>query len=92
MRKFVQLYSEIGKLNTVILHRPGTELEQLIPPYLEYMLSEDTPYVRIAAAEHDAFAQLLLNKGPMYSIYQICFARPSKTKLFAKHSLKITCR
>jgi len=63
MRKFVQLYSEIGKLNTVILHRPGTELEQLIPPYLEYMLSEDTPYVRIAAAEHDAFAQLLFNKG-----------------------------
>jgi len=63
MRPFVQLSSEIGALNTVILHRPGLELEHLIPPYLEYMLSEDTPHVATAGKEHDAFADLLRKNG-----------------------------
>lgn len=63
MTSFVQLSSEIGKLNTVILHRPGLELEHLIPPYLEYMLSEDTPHVSMAGKEHDAFANLLTSQG-----------------------------
>lgn len=63
MKPFVQLSSEIGTLNTVILHRPGLELEHLIPPYLEYMLSEDTPHVATAGKEHDAFAKLLRQNG-----------------------------
>jgi arginine deiminase len=63
MKPFVQLSSEIGALNTVILHRPGLELEHLIPPYLEYMLSEDTPHVATAGKEHDAFADLLRKNG-----------------------------
>ena len=63
MKPFVQLSSEIGRLNTVILHRPGLELEHLIPPYLEYMLSEDTPHVATAGKEHDAFAKLLRQNG-----------------------------
>ena len=63
MKPFVQLNSEIGVLNTVVLHRPGLELEHLIPPYLEYMLSEDTPHVATAGKEHDAFANLLRENG-----------------------------
>lgn len=63
MKPFVQLNSEIGVLNTVVLHRPGLELEHLIPPYLEYMLSEDTPHVATAGKEHDAFAKLLRENG-----------------------------
>ncbi len=63
MGNFVNLFSEIGKLNTVMLHRPGIEVDQLIPDYLERMLSEDIPYLPEAQAEHDNFAQVLRNAG-----------------------------
>ena len=36
--KPIQNNSEIGKLKTVILHRPGKELEGLTPEYLERLL------------------------------------------------------
>ena len=36
MNNFVNLRSEIGKLNTVMLHRPGIEVNQLIPDYHPY--------------------------------------------------------
>ncbi len=63
MNGFINLHSEIGKLNTVMLHRPGIEVEQLIPDYLEHMLSEDTPHVPTAQKEHDAFADVLRSRG-----------------------------
>lgn len=63
MSRFVNLFSEIGKLNTVMLHRPGIEVEQLIPEYLERMLSEDTPHVPTAAKEHDYFADVIRKSG-----------------------------
>ena len=37
--------SEIGKLRTVMLHRPGRELENLMPEYLERLLFDDIPYL-----------------------------------------------
>lgn len=55
--------SEIGKLKTVILHRPGKELEGLTPDYLERLLFDDIPYLEAAQAEHDAFAQVLRERG-----------------------------
>ena len=45
MSNYINLKSEIGKLNTVMLHRPGIEIDQLIPDYLERMLSEDIPFL-----------------------------------------------
>ena len=36
--------SEIGRLRTVMLHRPGRELENLMPEYLERLLFDDIPY------------------------------------------------
>lgn len=55
--------SEIGKLNTVLLHRPGAEISHIIPEYLEQMLAEDTPHLPTAREEHDAFARLLCDNG-----------------------------
>ena len=63
MNSFINLHSEIGKLNTVMLHRPGIEVEMLIPDYLEHMLFEDTPYVPEARKEHDVFAGILKDHG-----------------------------
>ena len=51
--------SEIGRLKKVLLHRPGKELENLMPEYLERLLFDDIPYLRIAQEEHDSFADIL---------------------------------
>ena len=56
-------FSEIGKLNKVLLHRPGKELEALTPSTMERLLFDDIPYLKIAQEEHDKFAQVLRDNG-----------------------------
>ena len=59
----INVYSEIGKLQKVLLHRPGKELENLTPAMLERLLFDDIPYLKSAQEEHDAFAETLRNNG-----------------------------
>ena len=59
----IQVRSEIGVLEQVLLHRPGAELEQLVPGELERLLFDDIPYLKAAQQEHDAFAALLRQNG-----------------------------
>ncbi|MBI1695961.1 arginine deiminase [Lactobacillus crispatus] len=59
----IHVYSEIGKLKTVMLHRPGKELENLAPDILHRMLIDDIPYLKIAQEEHYAFAHVLRQQG-----------------------------
>lgn len=59
----IQIYSEIGKLKKVLLHKPGYELENLMPEYLERLLFDDIPFLQVAQEEHDAFAQILRQNG-----------------------------
>ncbi len=59
----MNISSEIGRLKKVLLHRPGKELENLMPAYLERLLFDDIPYLEIAQKEHDAFAEILRNNG-----------------------------
>jgi len=62
-RRKINVYSEIGRLKTVMLHRPGAEIENLIPEYLERLLFDDIPYLKVARDEHDRFAEVLRNDG-----------------------------
>lgn len=62
-RTFINVTSDIGKLNAVLLHRPGREIENLVPEYLERLLFDDIPYLKIAQQEHDAFAKILEDSG-----------------------------
>lgn len=55
--------SEIGRLKRVLLHRPGGELENLMPEYLERLLFDDIPFLKEAQHEHDAFADCLRAQG-----------------------------
>ena len=55
--------SEIGTLKKVLLHRPGKELEHLVPEELERLLFDDIPYLRLAQQEHDTFASILREQG-----------------------------
>ncbi len=59
----IQISSEIGPLKRVLLHRPGRELENLMPEYIERLLFDDIPYLKIAREEHDAFCDLLRKHG-----------------------------
>ena len=59
----IHVNSEIGRLKKVMLHRPGKELENLMPEYLERLLFDDIPYLRIAQEEHNSFADILRQNG-----------------------------
>jgi arginine deiminase len=63
MKNNLHVYSEISTLKTVLLHRPGRELENLTPSSMERLLFDDIPYLKIAQKEHDFFAQTLRNQG-----------------------------
>ncbi len=58
-----QVFSEIAPLKSVLLHRPGRELETLTPRYLDSMLFEDIPFLERMQSEHDQFAALLRKEG-----------------------------
>lgn len=55
----IQVRSEILPLKRVLLHRPGLELEHLVPDTLERLLFDDIPYLKGAQTEHDRFAEAL---------------------------------
>ena len=59
----IQVKSEIGKLKKVMLHRPGKELEHLVPGDLERLLFDDIPYLKVAQKEHDQFADIMRGQG-----------------------------
>ena len=59
----IHIRSEIGPLKRVLLHRPGRELENLMPEYIGRLLFDDIPYLKIAQEEHDAFCNLLRQNG-----------------------------
>src|SRR5215218_10551412 len=55
--------SEVGRLRTVMLHRPGPELKRLTPRNNDKLLYDGIPWVGRAQDEHDAFAQALRDHG-----------------------------
>jgi len=63
MNSPIRVESEIGKLKTVILKRPGLEIENLTPEYLTELLFEDIPYLPKIQEEHDYFAKVLRDQG-----------------------------
>ncbi len=63
MQSPISVRSEVGRLKKVLLHRPGKELENLMPDYLARQLFDDIPYLVTAQQEHDAFAKTLTECG-----------------------------
>src|SRR5690348_4296657 len=55
--------SEVGTLQTVMLHRPGNELKRLTPRNNDRLLFDGIPWVARAQEEHDGFAQALCDRG-----------------------------
>lgn len=61
--KGIHVYNEIGKLKTVLLHRPGMEIENIVPEYLQRLLFDEIAYLKQAQREHDQFADILRSEG-----------------------------
>jgi arginine deiminase len=54
--------SEVGRLRTVMLHRPGPELKRLTPRNNDKLLFDGIPWISRAQEEHDAFAAALRDR------------------------------
>ena len=57
------VYSEVGRLRKVIVHRPGLEHARLTPSNAEELLFDDVLWVARAKAEHDMFAEAMRDRG-----------------------------
>jgi arginine deiminase len=55
--------SEVGRLRTVLLHRPGAELKRITPRNNDKLLFDGIPWAGRAQEEHDIFAQALRDRG-----------------------------
>jgi len=55
--------SEVGTLRGVLLHRPGAELSRLTEANRDRLLFDVVPSLSEMRAEHDAFAQVLRERG-----------------------------
>lgn len=63
MSEFYGVDSEVGRLRTVLVHRPGAELRRVTPQQRCGMLLPAPPWAERAQAEHDAFAAALRAEG-----------------------------
>lgn len=57
------VYNEIGKLKCVLLHRPGKEVENIVPDYLKRLLFDEIVFLQQAQREHNQFADILRSEG-----------------------------
>jgi arginine deiminase len=61
--QFYGVDSEVGRLRTVLVHRPGAELRRLTPQHRCGMLLPGMPWAERAQQEHDIFTQTLRDHG-----------------------------
>ena len=94
MTKGVHNYSEIGRLNKVLLHRIGTEVDGLVPDNFARLLFDDIPYLKVAQQEHDCFADILRKNGVevIYYVDEVAKAleRPDVKDRFIREMLDQT--
>lgn len=64
----IQLYSEIGDLQGVILHPPGPEVENMTPKNAERALYSDILNLSVARKEYTQLECLLQNLVPSYRV------------------------
>jgi arginine deiminase len=57
------VHSEVGKLRKVMVHRPGLEHSRLTPSNAEELLFDDVLWVSRAKLEHDAFCEVMRERG-----------------------------
>jgi arginine deiminase len=61
--EFFGVDSEVGRLRTVLAHRPGAELRRVTPRHARSLLFASMPWAERAQHEHDAFTAALRDNG-----------------------------
>src|SRR5712691_9430159 len=61
--EFYGVDSEVGRLRTVLVHRPGAELRRVTPRHARGLLFAGPPWAERAQEEHDIFADALRGQG-----------------------------
>ncbi|MCB9357879.1 MAG: arginine deiminase [Calditrichaeota bacterium] len=59
----MNICNEFAPLRTVLVHRPGNELDRLTPGNVQGFLLEDIPYLKQMQAEHEAFSGIMRENG-----------------------------
>jgi arginine deiminase len=59
----VCVHSEIGRLRRVMFHRPGEEIDRMVPSMMERLLFDDILYGDEAREEHDRFRAIFERAG-----------------------------
>ncbi|HVA60898.1 MAG TPA: arginine deiminase [Mycobacteriales bacterium] len=75
--------SEVGRLRSVLLHRPGRELNRLTPRNSADLLFDGIPWVERAQAEHDGFAAVLRAHG-----VEVLYLQQLLVDVFADHEAR----
>jgi len=57
------VYSEVGKLRKVLVHRPDLSLKRLTPSNFQELLFDDVLWVKKARCEHDVFVDHMRARG-----------------------------
>ncbi len=57
------VWSEVGKLEKVLVHRPGSEIDRLTPSNREELLFDDILWLEKAREDHDTFSAALSSQG-----------------------------
>src|SRR3954466_13004395 len=73
------VHSEVGKLRKVMIHRPGLEHSRLTPSNCEELLFDDVIWVKQAKVEHDAFAEVMRERGVEVFYAEELFAEALKS-------------
>jgi arginine deiminase len=63
MSNEIGVYSEVGKLHKVIVHRPDLSLKRLTPTNHDDLLFDDVLWVERAQWEHDQFVKAMRDRG-----------------------------
>lgn len=59
----LHVFSEVGRLRTVMLHKPGLELDNLTPSNMKRLLFDDIPDAVQAGQEYDVYVKILQDAG-----------------------------
>lgn len=63
------VYSEVGRLREVMVHRPDLSLRRLTPDNCRALLFDDVLWVKRARQEHDAFVDSLRERGVVVHLF-----------------------
>ncbi|MFI6294770.1 arginine deiminase [Nonomuraea sp. NPDC050790] len=77
-------HSEVGVLRKVIVHRPELSLKRLTPANKDDLLYDDVLWVRRAQLEHDAFVEVMRERGVEVFYHQELLAEALDTGQQAK--------